>query len=273
MTDQYAVFGNPIHHSKSPSIHRQFAEQTAQDMHYAKQLVNENEFAKSAEIFFAQGGKGLNVTLPFKVDAFHFAQTLTQRAQFAGAVNTLALLDDGTILGDNTDGIGMVHDMRNLGWRLRDKRILVLGAGGAVRGVLQPLLAEHPQELIIVNRTHSKANALEKQFRELGNIQARSFDQLNNSQFDIIINGTSASLHGDLPSLPNNLAAKNACCYDMMYAAEPTVFMQWAKHQGVENIADGLGMLVGQAAEAFYLWRKIRPDVLPVIAAIKTPSS
>jgi shikimate dehydrogenase len=269
MTDQYAVFGNPIHHSKSPSIHRQFAEQTVQDMHYAKQLVNENEFAKSANAFFAQGGKGLNVTLPFKVDAFHFAQQLTPRAQFAGAVNTLALQNDGTILGDNTDGIGMVHDMHNLGWQLRDKRILVLGAGGAVRGVLQPLLAELPQEVIIVNRTHSKAEALEKQFQALGNIRARSFDQLKGMQFDIIINGTSASLNADLPPLPNNLAAKNACCYDMMYAAEPTIFMQWAKDQGVEHIADGLGMLVGQAAEAFYLWRKIRPEVLPVITSLR----
>ncbi|MET0356059.1 MAG: shikimate dehydrogenase, partial [Cellvibrio sp.] len=142
MTDQYAVFGNPINHSKSPVIHRQFAEQSGQDLHYAKQLVAVDEFVKAAQDFFAQGGKGLNVTVPFKIEAFHFAQQLTARAQRAGAVNTLAVQNDGTILGDNTDGIGMVHDMHNLGWELEGKRILILGAGGAVRGILQPVLAE-----------------------------------------------------------------------------------------------------------------------------------
>lgn len=269
MTDQYAVFGNPINHSKSPNIHRQFAEQTGQDMHYSKQLVNEGEFNSSAEAFFAQGGKGLNITVPFKLDAYHFAQILTPRAQRAGAVNTLALQNDGTILGDNTDGIGMVHDMHNLGWELRDKRILVLGAGGAVRGVLQPLLAEHPQQVVIANRTFVKAEELEKQFHDLGNIQARSFEDLNGQQFDIVINGTSASLSGDLPPLPANLLASNACCYDMMYGSEPTVFMQWAIQQGAVNVADGLGMLVGQAAEAFYIWRHIRPEVIPVIMSMR----
>lgn len=269
MTDQYAVFGNPINHSKSPNIHRQFAEQTGQDTHYSKQLVNEGEFNSSAEAFFAQGGKGLNITVPFKLDAYHFAQILTPRAQRAGAVNTLALQNDGTILGDNTDGIGMVHDMHNLGWELRDKRILVLGAGGAVRGVLQPLLAEHPQQVVIANRTFVKAEELEKQFHDLGNIQARSFEDLNGQQFDIVINGTSASLSGDLPPLPANLLAINACCYDMMYGSEPTVFMQWAIQQGAVNVADGLGMLVGQAAEAFYIWRHIRPEVIPVIMSMR----
>jgi shikimate dehydrogenase len=269
MTDQYAVFGNPIAHSKSPSIHRQFAEQTAQDMQYSKQLVDENEFAKSAHSFFSGGGKGLNVTLPFKVDAFNFAQKLTERAQSAGAVNTLSLQNDGTILGDNTDGTGMVNDMRNLNWNVANKRILILGAGGAVRGVLQPLLAEKPKEVIIVNRTFAKAEALEKQFHAMGNIHASSFEQLNAKQFDIIINGTSASLAGNLPTLPNGICSPNTCCYDMMYAAEPTIFMRWAKAQGVERIADGLGMLVGQAAEAFYIWRNIRPEVTAVINAIR----
>lgn len=269
MTDQYAVFGNPINHSKSPNIHRQFAEQTGQDMHYSKQLVNEGEFNSSAEAFFAQGGKGLNVTVPFKLDAYHFAQILTPRAQRAGAVNTLALQNDSTILGDNTDGIGMVHDMHNLGWELRDKRILVLGAGGAVRGVLQPLLAEYPQQVVIANRTFAKAQELEKEFHDLGNIQARSFEDLEGQQFDIVINGTSASLSGDLPPLPASLLASNACCYDMMYGSEPTVFMQWAIQQGAVNVADGLGMLVGQAAEAFYIWRHIRPEVIPVIMAMR----
>lgn len=269
MTDQYAVFGNPINHSKSPHIHRQFAEQTGQDMHYAKQLVDTHAFAKSAETFFMQGGKGLNITVPFKLDAFDFAQNLTPRAQCAGAVNTLMIQSDGSVLGDNTDGIGMVHDMHNLGWELSNKRILVVGAGGAVRGILQPLLAEHPQHVVIANRTFAKAEELEKKFHDLGNIKAYSFEQLIGEQFDVVINGTSASLQGDLPPLPDNILSNNACCYDMMYGSEPTVFMQWAKQQGAIHIADGLGMLIGQAAETFYLWRHIRPEVMPVINAMR----
>ncbi len=274
MTDQYAVFGNPINHSKSPHIHRQFAEQTGQDMQYAKHLINTDAFAQSAQEFFAQGGKGLNITVPFKSDAFRFAQKLTPRAQRAGAVNTLSLQSDGIILGDNTDGIGMVHDMHNLGWELRNKRILILGAGGAVRGILEPLLAEQPQQVVIVNRTFAKAEELEKQFHDLGNIRAcnyeqLTYDQLNYEQFDVVINGTSASLSGVLPPLPNNILSNGACCYDMMYCAEPTVFMCWAKNNNALHIADGLGMLIGQAAEAFYLWRHIRPEVTPVIMAIR----
>lgn len=269
MTDLYAVFGNPINHSKSPVIHRQFAEQTNQDMHYTKQLVNEGEFAKAAQQFFAQGGKGLNVTVPFKMDAFDFAQTLTARAERAGAVNTLARLSDGSILGDNTDGIGMIHDMHNLGWEIQGKRVLILGAGGAVRGILQPLLEENPARVTIANRTLSKAEELAKNFLDLGDLQAKSFAQLTGDVFDIVINGTSASMQGELPPLPKNLLAQGACCYDMMYGAEPTIFLQWAKNNGAAQIADGLGMLIGQAAEAFYVWRRIRPEVVPVITALR----
>lgn len=269
MTDQYAVFGNPINHSKSPNIHRQFAEQTGQDLHYAKQLVPEGEFVQAAQDFFAQGGKGLNVTVPFKIEAFSFAQQLTPRAQRAGAVNTLALQTDGIILGDNTDGIGMVHDMRNLDWDIQHKRVLILGAGGAVRGILQPLLAEHPTQVVIANRTVSKAQELATEFHDLGDVLARSFEQLAGEKFDIIINGTSASLSGDLPPLPGNLLNQNACCYDLMYGAEPTVFLKWALENGAAKTADGLGMLIGQAAEAFYLWRHIRPEVVPVITALR----
>ena len=269
MTDQYAVFGNPINHSKSPVIHRQFAEQTGQDLHYAKQLVAADEFVTTAQAFFVQGGKGLNITVPFKIEAFQFAQQLTPRAQRAGAVNTLAMQSDGTILGDNTDGIGMVHDMHNLGWELQGKRILVLGAGGAVRGIMQPVLAEHPAQVVIANRTISKAEELAAHFHDLGDVQARSFDQLADESFDVVINGTSASLSGDLPPLPANILNENACCYDLMYSAEPTVFMHWAQQNGAAKIADGLGMLIGQAAEAFYLWRHIRPEVVPVIMALR----
>jgi shikimate dehydrogenase len=269
MTDQYAVFGNPINHSKSPAIHRQFAEQAGQDLHYAKQLVAEDAFVKTAQAFFAAGGKGLNVTVPFKVEAFQFAQQLTPRAQRAGAVNTLAIQANGIILGDNTDGIGMVHDMHNLGWELQGKRILVLGAGGAVRGIMQPVLAEHPTQVVIANRTLSKAEELAAHFHDLGDVQARSFEQLAGESFDVVINGTSASLSGDLPPLPDGLLNPNASCYDLMYGAEPTVFLKWAAEQGAVKLADGLGMLVGQAAEAFYVWRQIRPEVVPVITALR----
>ena len=269
MTDQYAVFGNPINHSKSPAIQRRFAEQTGQDLHYAKQLVAVDQFVKAAQAFFAQGGKGLNVTVPFKVEAFHFAQQLTPRAQRAGAVNTLAMQANGTVLGDNTDGIGMVHDMHNLGWELQGKRILILGAGGAVRGIMQPVLAEHPAQLVIANRTLSKADELAAHFHDLGDVQAHSFERLEGETFDVVINGTSASLTGDLPPLPNGLLNPNASCYDLMYGTEPTVFLKWAAQQGAVKLADGLGMLVGQAAEAFYLWRQIRPEVVPVITALR----
>jgi shikimate dehydrogenase len=207
--------------------------------------------------------------VPFKIEAFQFAQQLTPRAQRAGAVNTLAMQANGTVLGDNTDGIGMVHDMHNLGWELQAKRILILGAGGAVRGILQPVLAEHPLQVVIANRTLSKADELAKEFHDLGDIQARSFEQLAGERFDIVINGTSASLSGDLPPLPDSLLNPNASCYDLMYGAEPTVFLKWAIESGAAKTADGLGMLVGQAAEAFYLWRHIRPEVVPVITSLR----
>ncbi len=269
MTDQYAVFGNPINHSKSPAIHKQFAEQTGQDLHYAKQLVAENGFVSAAQTFFAKGGKGLNITVPFKVEAYQFAQELTPRARRAGAVNTLAVQSGGKILGDNTDGIGMVHDMHNLGWDIQGKRVLILGAGGAVRGILQPLLEERPEQVVIANRTLSKAQELVTEFHDLADIKACEFSHVAGEQFDLIINGTSASLSGDLPPLPEHLLKPGACCYDMMYGAEPTVFIKWAMENGAAKAADGLGMLVGQAAEAFYLWRHIRPEVIPVITSLR----
>lgn len=269
MTDQYAVFGNPINHSKSPHIHRQFAEQTGQDMAYTKQLVAEGEFSKAAHEFFQQNGKGLNVTIPFKVEACGFATQLTPRARRAGAVNTLAKQADGSILGDNTDGIGMIHDMHNLGWDLRGRRALILGAGGAVRGILQPLLEQEPAEVIIANRTLQKAEQLAKAFHDAGDIRAVTYEQLAGLKVDLVVNGTSASLHDEALPLPEDLLAEGAYCYDLMYGAEPTIFLHWAHTHGAAKTADGLGMLVGQAAEAFYLWRQIRPEVLPVINSIR----
>jgi shikimate dehydrogenase len=269
MTDSYAVFGNPIAQSKSPQIHRQFAEQTGQDIAYTKQQPNEGEFEQAADAFFAQGGKGLNITAPFKLDAYSYAARLTQRARRAGAVNTLVLQPDGTLLGDTTDGIGMVNDMHNLGWELGGKRILILGAGGAVRGVLQPVLEQDPRQVVIANRTLHKAEQLAKGFHDLGDIRALGYEQLAGEQFDLVINGTSAGFSGELPPLPSNLLAPDASCYDMMYAAEPTLFLQWAEAHGAARVADGLGMLVGQAAESFYLWRHLRPEVVPVITGLR----
>ncbi|WP_339617797.1 shikimate dehydrogenase [uncultured Gilvimarinus sp.] len=273
MSDTYAVFGNPIVQSKSPVIHRQFCEQTGEDMTYTKQLVAEGEFASAAKAFFTGGGHGLNITAPFKQDAFAYANTLTERAQRAGAVNLLTQQIDGSVTGDTTDGIGMINDMLNLGWELSAKRILVLGAGGAVRGVLEPLLGQNPSELCIANRTASKAEDLARDFHDLGTVSGVSLEDLTGKQFDIVINGTSASLHGALPPLPEHLLGPDAACYDMMYAAEPTIFMRWATEHGATKVADGLGMLVGQAAESFYAWRHIRPEVVPVITQLRRKMS
>jgi shikimate dehydrogenase len=271
MADKYAVFGNPIAHSKSPDIHRQFAEQTGQDLSYSKQLVVEDGFEAAANEFFANGGRGLNITVPFKQDAYAYVARTTPRARRAGAVNTLSLEADGTILGDTTDGVGLVSDIvNNLGWEIRHKRVLVLGAGGAVRGVLEPLLEQQPQHIVIANRTVDKALQLSKGFAEFGYLLGCGFDMLGEQQFDLIINGTSAGLQGELPLLPDSLIDANGttACYDMLYGAEPTPFIQWAAQRGAQ-VSDGLGMLVGQAAESFALWRGVRPETAPVIANLR----
>ena len=270
MTDKYAVFGNPIAHSKSPQIHAEFAGQTGQDMDYQRQLVEVGAFASAAEQFFQAGGKGLNVTLPFKLDAFNYAQQLTERARSAGAVNTLLRDGDGILCGDNTDGAGLLRDITvNLGWSVRAKKVLVMGAGGAVRGVLQPLLKELPQHLVIVNRTLDKALQLSREFAEQGYLLGCDYQMLEGQQFDLVINGTSASLGGELPPLPDDLLLPGACCYDMMYGAEPTLFLRWAGERGAQ-VADGLGMLVEQAAESFCLWRGVRPQTAPVISSLRS---
>ena len=273
MSDQYAVFGNPIEHSKSPQIHRQFAEQTQQSLSYEKTLVPKQDFNTVTDKFFDTGGKGLSVTVPFKEQAYQYAHSITDRARRAGAVNTLAVQSDGKVLGDNTDGVGLVTDIKNnLGWQIRHKRILILGAGGAVRGVLEPLLAEQPQHIVIANRTVDKALLLAKQFAELGYLLGCGYDMLAEQPFDLIINGTSAGLHRQLPPLPDSLIVEQhqaqTACYDMMYAAEPTVFVQWAQQRGA-LASDGLGMLVEQAAEAFALWRGVRPQTDNVMQSLR----
>lgn len=268
--DQYAVFGNPIKHSRSPQIHAAFAEQTGQALHYRAHKVELGRFAEVASEFFRNGGRGLNITVPFKLDAFEFADELSGRARRAGAVNTLARGEDGRIYGDNTDGVGMVRDINdNLGWSLAGKRILVLGAGGAVRGILGPLLKQRPEELVVANRTLEKAEALAELFAELGPVSGQPFEALPGRQFDLIINGTSASLSGDLPPLPSHILSNEGSAYDMMYGAEPTPFMRWAAAEAAWAVSDGLGMLVEQAAESFCIWRGVRPDTRPVIELIR----
>ncbi len=268
MSDLYAVMGNPINHSKSPQIHSAFAEQTQQDLIYSAILVPLEKFNQEADNFF-RNGRGLNVTVPFKEDAWQYADTYSSRALRAGAVNTLIKKEDGSIHADNTDGIGMVRDITfNNGCAIKGKRVLVLGAGGAVRGILEPVLEEKPLEVVLANRTVSKAEALAKDFSDIGNISACGFDQVE-GQFDLIINGTSASLSGDLPPIPDSVIHAHTTCYDMMYGPKPTVFNQWAANLNAGATLDGLGMLVEQAAESFKAWRGVRPESSPVIESIR----
>jgi shikimate dehydrogenase len=269
MSDLYAVMGNPIHHSKSPQIHSEFAKQTQQDLIYSAMLVPIDSFDRAVKDFFKKKGKGINITVPFKEQAFQMADQLTVRAQTAQAVNTLMLQADGSILGDNTDGAGLVGDLiNNHQVALKDKRVLVIGAGGAVRGILQPFLNEQPASITVVNRTFEKAKILASSFSEFGNISACEFNQLD-APFDVIINGTSASLNGELPPLPACAIGEQTVVYDMMYGKEPSAFLKWAQNLGALKTLDGLGMLVGQAAVSFTLWRQQQPDSQKVLLALR----
>jgi shikimate dehydrogenase len=267
---RYVVMGNPVAHSMSPVIHKQFAHQFGHNIEYTALWVDTDGFAEAVEQFRAEGGKGFNITVPFKQDAFRLADNLSERAKLAGAVNTIRFEPDGKIFGDNTDGTGLVHDLtKNLGVHLRGKKILVLGAGGAVRGVLGPLFKQNPAVLAIANRTVSKAQELARAFAQFGKIEAGDYDDLVGKRFDVVINGTSASLQGEVPPLPVNLFANNAVAYDMMYGDKPTPFLEWAMLHGAATASDGLGMLVEQAAESYLLWRGVRPDTKLVIAALR----
>jgi len=268
--DEYAVMGNPIAHSKSPRIHSLFAEQTGEAVHYTAIQVDPGGFEQAVGNFVASGGKGLNITVPFKREAWQLVDTRSERAARAGAVNTIKI-EDSKLYGDNTDGIGLVNDLvRNNNVVLINKRILLMGAGGAARGVLAPLLEQDPALLLIANRTESRARDLAKEFSDLGHVQGCGFDEtLTTHQFDVLINATAASLQGELPPLPEGIIADRGTCYDMMYGAEPTPFMRWAERQGATTILDGLGMLVEQAAESFTLWRGVRPETLAVIELLR----
>ncbi len=304
MTDKYAVIGNPIAHSKSPQIHKLFAQQTGQDISYEAILAPPNGFAATVERLRREGYKGCSITVPFKFEAFQAATQLSERAQAAKAVNTLKF-DDHTILGDNTDGMGLVRDIENnLGFPLKGLRVLLMGAGGATYGAVLPLL-DAGVKLSVVNRTLDKAQQLGKAFAARGRIAVFGYADLDGKTFDCVINATSSGLSGEMPPLPRNdriplsppfakegvkvpssmngeaevppfakggpggIFAPGALVYDMMYGRE-TPFMKFAREQGAAIVSDGLGMLVEQAAEAFFIWRGVRPDTAPVIAVLRT---
>lgn len=270
--DLYAVVGNPISHSKSPRIHSLFASETGEPVEYTAIQAPLDDFAGTVRQFFERGGKGLNVTVPFKEEAWKLADRRTERAQNAGAANTLYLDDEGRLTADNTDGCGIVRDLVvNHGVVLGQARILLLGAGGAVRGVLGPILAEHPAAITIANRTVAKADALVNLFKPVAGetaLSACGFEQPR-EPFDVIINGTSASLQGDLPPLSPEVVGEQTVVYDMMYSLQTTTFNQWALEQGAQNVHDGLGMLVEQAAESFRIWRGVNPATGPVIEELR----
>ncbi|MES2743735.1 MAG: shikimate dehydrogenase [Pseudomonadota bacterium] len=269
--DRYCVFGNPIAHSKSPDIHAAFAAQTGQALLYERRLAPLDGFAEALRRFIAEGGKGANVTVPFKVEACALALTLTARARAAGAVNTLRMAGQD-LLGDNTDGAGLVTDIvRNAGLALAGKRILLLGAGGAARGVLLPLLDQLPAEVCIANRTAAGADQLAQRFAEHvragQTLRACDLARLE-GRFDLIVNATSASLSGALPPLAPALFGSHTLALDMVYGAQPSVFMQFAASHGA-TARDGLGMLVEQAAEAFLLWRGVRPETAALLERLR----
>ncbi|WP_153147468.1 shikimate dehydrogenase [Dechloromonas sp. H13] len=269
MTDRYCVLGNPVAHSRSPAIHAQFAAQCRQDLVYEALLAPLDGFAETVRGFIAAGGKGANVTVPFKEEAFRLSTRLSARAERAGAVNTLAFAGR-EIYGDNTDGAGLVRDIEaNLAFPLAGKRILLLGAGGAARGVIAPLLADAPASLFVANRTADKAAALARQFSDIAAVDAGNFAEIAGNCFDIVINATSASLSGAALPLPAGIFAPGSLAYDMMYGKGETPFLALAREQGAARRADGLGMLVEQAAEAFLVWRGVRPDSAPVLAALR----
>ena len=270
--DTYAVIGNPVAHSKSPQIHAAFAAATNQQMTYERLLAPLDGFAATVEAFAALGGQGLNVTVPFKLQAFALAHTTSGRAQAAGACNTLKRNGIGWY-ADNTDGVGIVHDlMQNLGVGLAGRDVLVFGAGGAARGILVPIFAQQPRSITLCNRTAGNADALAAAFATRGSIRSMSLAALAGQAFDVVINATSAGLGDDIDMpWPPGLFRPGALAYDMIYDDLETPFLRWARYSGAQRCADGIGMLVEQAAESFLLWRGVRPDTRPVFAMLRSP--
>ncbi|MCL1051005.1 shikimate dehydrogenase [Shewanella abyssi] len=269
MTDRYAVFGNPIGHSKSPKIHGMFAAETAQLLRYEAILAPVDAFEASFRTFVANQGLGANVTVPFKEQAFTLCDELSEQAQLAGAVNTLSVLSDGRVRGDNTDGLGLVADLQRQFGSLKGLNILLVGAGGAARGSVLPLLQADIAKLTIVNRTQSKAEALVGIFSQYGNVSTLPMEHTEQS-YDVIINSTSSSLSGDVPNISPQTIGEDTVCYDMMYGKEQTSFNTWALAHGAKQAVDGLGMLVGQAAQSFLIWRNVKPGVDTVLSQLRS---
>ena len=271
MTDRYAVMGDPVSHSRSPAIHKAFARQTGEDLDYEAIPVSAGRFQEALEAFREKGGRGLNITLPFKEEAFRLAHEVTDRGRRAGAVNTLWFDATGGIHGDNTDGLGLVRDLvSNLGCELEGKRLLIVGAGGATRGIIGPLLERYPERIVIANRTESRARDVADVFKDSGPVAGCGLDEVAGNRFDLVINATSASIAGKVPALPGAIFGADGWGYDLMYGREPTAFMKWAERNGAAHVADGLGMLVEQASESFRIWRGVRPDTRPVIRMLRT---
>ncbi|MPZ43440.1 MAG: shikimate dehydrogenase [Betaproteobacteria bacterium] len=270
MPDRYAVIGNPVAHSKSPQIHAEFARQTGQDIVYVRLAAPRSGFRTELSRFIAHGGKGMNVTVPFKQEAAAACRSVSERAKFAQAVNTLTFTD-GAVSGENTDGAGLLRDLeQNLQLRLQGLRVLLLGAGGAARGVIMPLIARGARLIVIANRDMARAQALQERFGLFGNVRARGYDELNGMGFELVINSTSASLQGLVPPVPGSVFAPECAAYDMVYApGGNTPFLDKARDCGAAIATDGLGMLVEQAAESFHVWRGIRPDTRPVLAMLR----
>ena len=269
-TDRYAVIGHPIAHSKSPIIHQLFAKQTGEPISYEALDVPPERLQASILQFTQEGGKGLNVTVPHKREAAQIVDVLTDRARMAGAVNTITLQESGELEGDNTDGVGLVADLtNNLEIPLKGAQILILGAGGATRGIVPPLLDERPEKLVVANRSPGKAKTLVEYFLPLGNIAACSFDDLKGHSFDLIINATSAGLGGAVAPFPASILRPDTVCYDLSYSMKDTPFVSWSREHGSKQVHQGWGMLIEQAAESFSIWRGIRPDTDAVLSRLR----
>lgn len=270
MTDRYAVIGNPIAHSRSPQIHAAFAAQTGRELEYGRILGEPGRFTEQVRSFFTGRGKGLNVTVPFKEQAWRLADERTPRAESAGAANTLILMADGRVRADNTDGVGLVRDLKaNHGVTLTGRSVLLLGAGGAARGVVRPLLEERPARLLIANRTAAKAVALARELAALGPVAGCGLEPLAGERFEVIVNGTAAGLQERVPAIPDDCLVTGGVAYDMMYSDQPTAFVRWGRSHGAALALDGLGMLVEQAAESFFLWCGVRPETGAVIRLLR----
>ena len=270
MTDRYGVMGHPVTHSKSPSIHARFAAQTGESLSYDAIAVAPGKFENAVAIFREQDGKGLNITLPFKQEAFALAATRSHRAEQAGAVNTLWFDENNQVCGDNTDGVGLIRDLsRSCELSVSSRSVLLVGAGGAARGAACALLDEDPKRLVIANRTHEKAASLVDELGKPSCFCATRFEDLEGEHFELVINATASSLEGQTPPLPASVVSGGTVCYDMMYGPSETAFVAWGKTLGARRCVDGLGMLVEQAAESFYIWRGVRPQTGPVLHELR----